>query len=317
MTNSSASTPYLADSELDGEDLYPIREVSRLTGVNPVTLRAWERRYGLLRPHRTQSGHRLYSMADIDRVRAVTSWIERGVAVSKVATIIDRQVLPDTVSTQAAEPADASSPVAGLQPWQDRVMEAVNRFDLDELERIYGQLFAIYPLGVLYPQVLLPVWRRYLGNQGAPSGTGQWNFLDAFLRGKAFQRLGFRRGDVPAVMLVSLAVAQRELEALVIALSISAADADVIFIPAAPSAAEIALMAERAQPAALVLLSDRTLDADMLSKHLPRLEQGVDCPVAMTGPACDAQEDALVKAGLICLGEADMVFASKLRAMLR
>lgn len=301
---------------MDGEDLYPIREVSRLTGVNPVTLRAWERRYGLLRPHRTQSGHRLYSMADIDRVRAVTSWIERGVAVSKVATIIDRQVLPEGVGSGAAEPADAGTTVAGLQSWQDRLMEAVNGFDLDELERIYGQLFALYPLGVLYPQVLLPVWRRYLGSQDAPSGTAQWNFLDAFLRGKAFQRLGFKRGDVPVVMLVSLAAAPRELETLVIALSIATADADVILIPAAPSAAEIALMAERAQPAALVLLSDRMLDADMLGKHLPRLEQGVDCPVAMAGPTCDAQEDALGKAGLTCLGEANMVFAGKLRALL-
>ena len=38
--------------------LYPIREVSRLTGVNSVTLRAWERRYGLIRPQRTPKGHR-------------------------------------------------------------------------------------------------------------------------------------------------------------------------------------------------------------------------------------------------------------------
>lgn len=49
------------------EQLFPIREVSRLTGVNPVTLRAWERRYGLIQPARTESGHRLYSMTDIER----------------------------------------------------------------------------------------------------------------------------------------------------------------------------------------------------------------------------------------------------------
>lgn len=32
------------------EDLLPIGELARRTGVNPVTLRAWERRYGLLKP---------------------------------------------------------------------------------------------------------------------------------------------------------------------------------------------------------------------------------------------------------------------------
>jgi DNA-binding transcriptional MerR regulator len=70
---------------LSSEELFPIREVSRLTGVNPVTLRAWERRYGLIQPTRTESGHRLYSMADIERVRSILGWIERGVAVSRSA----------------------------------------------------------------------------------------------------------------------------------------------------------------------------------------------------------------------------------------
>jgi DNA-binding transcriptional MerR regulator len=68
--------------------LFPIREVSRLTGVNPVTLRAWERRYGLIVPTRTESGHRLYSAADIETVRSIRSWIDRGVAVGKVGKIL-------------------------------------------------------------------------------------------------------------------------------------------------------------------------------------------------------------------------------------
>ncbi len=56
------------------EDLFPIREVARLTGVNPVTLRAWERRYGLIQPTRTESGHRLYSLSDIEKVRSILAW---------------------------------------------------------------------------------------------------------------------------------------------------------------------------------------------------------------------------------------------------
>jgi len=60
---------------LKQEELFPIREVSRLTGVNPVTLRAWERRYGLIQPTRTESGHRLYAMSDIETVRTIMGWI--------------------------------------------------------------------------------------------------------------------------------------------------------------------------------------------------------------------------------------------------
>ena len=58
--------------------LYPIREVSRLTGVNSVTLRAWERRYGLIRPQRTPKGHRLYAQDDISRIERILQWLNRG-----------------------------------------------------------------------------------------------------------------------------------------------------------------------------------------------------------------------------------------------
>src|SRR4051812_36026391 len=73
---------------LERAELFPIREVARLTGVNPVTLRAWERRYGLIQPTRTESGHRLYSMSEIERIRSIVDWIDRGVAVSKVGKIL-------------------------------------------------------------------------------------------------------------------------------------------------------------------------------------------------------------------------------------
>ncbi|MNH24204.1 HTH-type transcriptional repressor YcgE [compost metagenome] len=83
----SGSTQAVA---LEQEELFPIREVARLTGVNPVTLRAWERRYGLIVPTRTDSGHRLYSMSDIERVHSILGWIERGVAVSRIGKILAR-----------------------------------------------------------------------------------------------------------------------------------------------------------------------------------------------------------------------------------
>ena len=53
----------------------PIRigELGRRVGVRPETLRAWERRYGLLAPERSTSGYRLYSSRDEERVRELRS----------------------------------------------------------------------------------------------------------------------------------------------------------------------------------------------------------------------------------------------------
>ncbi|EMJ5853212.1 TPA: MerR family transcriptional regulator, partial [Klebsiella aerogenes] len=44
---------------------YSIGEFSRLCGINATTLRAWQRRYGLLKPERTDGGHRLYNDDDV------------------------------------------------------------------------------------------------------------------------------------------------------------------------------------------------------------------------------------------------------------
>lgn len=69
--------------------LLPIREVARSTGVNPVTLRAWERRYGLIVPQRTPKGHRLYSTEHVARIQAILTWLNRGVSVSQVKALLD------------------------------------------------------------------------------------------------------------------------------------------------------------------------------------------------------------------------------------
>ena len=67
-----------------GTELYPIRAVSALTGVNSITLRAWERRHGLIKPVRTPKGHRLYTREDIDLIHKVTALLDKGVAIGQV-----------------------------------------------------------------------------------------------------------------------------------------------------------------------------------------------------------------------------------------
>jgi MerR family transcriptional regulator, light-induced transcriptional regulator len=51
--------------------VYPIRTVARLTGISEGSLRAWEARYGLIKPARTKGGHRLYSDNDVGRLNEI------------------------------------------------------------------------------------------------------------------------------------------------------------------------------------------------------------------------------------------------------
>ena len=67
------------------KDLFPIRTVASLTGVNSITLRAWEKRYGLIKPVRTAKGHRLYTQEDIDLINEVVELLAKGMPISQVS----------------------------------------------------------------------------------------------------------------------------------------------------------------------------------------------------------------------------------------
>ncbi len=57
---------------------YSIGEFARLCGINATTLRAWQRRYGLLKPLRTDGGHRLYSDDDVQQALKILDWVKKG-----------------------------------------------------------------------------------------------------------------------------------------------------------------------------------------------------------------------------------------------
>src|ERR1700761_9411642 len=59
-----------------------ISAVAKATGVGEATLRAWERRFGLPRPERGPSGHRRYSEAEVEQVRAVLRHRSEGLPMS-------------------------------------------------------------------------------------------------------------------------------------------------------------------------------------------------------------------------------------------
>jgi len=82
---------------MQSENDVNISEVCQQTGVEAVTLRAWERRYGLIKPKRTPKGHRLYSEANIEEIRQIVSWLNRGVAIGKVAALLTAAEAPTQV----------------------------------------------------------------------------------------------------------------------------------------------------------------------------------------------------------------------------
>ncbi len=307
-----AGAPLLASSALKQEELFPIREVSRLTGVNPVTLRAWERRYGLIQPTRTDSGHRLYSQADIEAVRSILAWIERGVAVSKVGKILAKSAGARSAATPAYEEVSAGE----WSEWQGQVRRALGDFDELRLERLYGQIFSSYPLPVVFQDILMPVWQILLLRQDEFGQCSEWLLLDSFLRGRCLQRLQLGRGSVEErVLLAALPGHCRELELLVAALLLGSLDIGVSVLGVGQPLAELPLVCEKMQPQALVLFSNQP-PSDELPRQLSRLALALDCPLLLAGDSADLAEESLAGSPIACLGNEGRLMQRRLQQFL-
>ncbi len=297
---------------LEQQELFPIREVSRLTGVNPVTLRAWERRYGLIQPMRTESGHRLYAMTDIERVRSILGWIERGVAVSKVGKILAKtaplQALSHVIPNELVQ--------ADYAQWQEQVKAAVSVFDEVKLEQVYGQIFSSYPLAVAFQDILMPLWKQLLQCHEAFGQASEWLFLDGFLRSRVLQRLLLVRVMQPRRVIVCPLNDQcRELELLVTALFLSSVDSAIQLLAIGQPFDELALVCERVKPQALVLVSNHA-PSNELPRRLNRLAMSLDCQLMLAGDVSELAQESLDGSSIGCLGNEGLVMRQRLKQFL-
>lgn len=118
------------------EPTYSLGAVSRLTGLSEHVLRAWERRYGAVRPLRTPGGTRRYREADVARLRLLRGAVDAGHAIRDLAGLPDAELARRArlVAAEAAPPA--------LAP----ILAAVEALDAERVERLVGaQLAALGP----------------------------------------------------------------------------------------------------------------------------------------------------------------------------
>lgn len=146
----------MAGVRQDSGAVFPIGELSQRTGVNSITLRAWERRYGLLQPERTAKGHRLYGQADVERVLQALALIERGVPLRKIRPLLDGDV-----------PLSAVQPDEAARDWQQQLLAQLEKLEAGKLAASLQELFKQYPAGWCRHQVLLPLFARLSGHVSA------------------------------------------------------------------------------------------------------------------------------------------------------
>ena len=270
----------------------PIRTVSALTGVNAITLRAWERRYGLIRPVRTESGHRLYTHAHVERIQRVLALVRSGVAIGQVR--------------EALETEHTRAPLRG-EPWdtfQRRMAAAVAAFDEAALEEIYAEALSLHPIDRVTRELLMPLLKE-LGERWSKvaGGVAEEHFFSAYLRNKIGARFHHRRAPEggPKILAACAPQEQHELGLLLFALAANEAGMRVVMLGANVPLAESTAAARRARCDALVLSCSVEPRADFLAA-LAKAVHGLALPVYVGGLTAAAHAREIQAAGATPIG---------------
>jgi DNA-binding transcriptional MerR regulator/methylmalonyl-CoA mutase cobalamin-binding subunit len=243
--------------------MYTIKQASRLTGVSEASLRAWERRYGIVVPLRNESGYRLYDQEALAAVSTMRRLVGDGWSPAEAARAVSSGAVPATL-----EPVDRPGPDGEDQPGavahMQQFLSSAARMDAAGIDESLDRAFALGSFEHVVDSWLFPTldalgegWAR-----GEIDVAGEHAASQAVHRrlSAAFEAAGSRsRG--PAVVVGLPSGSQHDLGALAFATAIRRRGMDVLYlganVPASSWEAAVRSRAARVAVLSVVTPQDR------------------------------------------------------------
>ncbi len=224
--------------------MYTIKQASQRTGVPVSLLRAWERRYGVVVPTRTEAGYRLYDDHAICRLRAMQRLVATGWSPRQAADHIR------SLSEGEIAALDAGRPPEETETGRPRdLVDAAARVDGIAIERALDAIFAGGSFEAVVGRQLYPALRE-LGDaweRGEVDVAGEHAASSAVLRrlGMAFEAAGHGASDQPTILLGMPPGGRHELPTLVFATALRRAGIEATYLGAdVPIASWVMAVAE-------------------------------------------------------------------------
>lgn len=262
-----------------------IGELSRRVGVSEHTLRAWERRYDLMRPARNAAGYRLYGAADERRVREVIATRGQGVPVSvAIQRVLDRErQLAEVLSGDAGAPGRAGSAGDAIRD----LHQAADAFDEPALHVVLDELLSAQTLGEVIDEVLMP----FLAELGARWADGDVTVAGEHFASRVLRRrlsalaLSWAGGTGPIVLLACPAGEQHDMALLCFGLLLGRAGWRVHYLGADTPTDDISATVAVVRPAALVISAT---SSDLLTAMFATLRVPPTVLVCLAGAGATA-----------------------------
>ncbi|MFW2372210.1 MAG: MerR family transcriptional regulator [Gammaproteobacteria bacterium] len=291
---------------------YPIRTLSELTGIPTTTLRAWERRYGLLKPDRTPKGHRLYSSEDVELIREISALLKSNHTISGAIRIVRD---PDRNSLIQQPP--------GEDHWlgfQQELLKSIEAFNDQKLDKVYNDALSIYPIDMVNEHVIIPVLRS-LGEQwqNREAGIAEEHFFSAFLRNKLGARFHHQSNNSRGkqILVACLSGEYHELGILLYCIAAIGRGYRILYLGSNMPPQQIATVVSRTHVSAVLLSASSIDDWDGENElELKNCIDALDIPVMFGGDICDRFADRIEQLGGQSLGSDHVSALDKMESII-
>jgi len=146
-------------AEYSEDPRYTIKIISERTGVRPVTLRAWERRYNFLDPDRLNNNYRLYSERDIQIIRWITHRLDGGLAISTAVReykdLRNKGIWPEALPSVIA-PEPAKQPTHPPKVYAEKLYNALTTHNEEEARKILSTIQSVFDLNTIFFDIFTP-----------------------------------------------------------------------------------------------------------------------------------------------------------------
>jgi DNA-binding transcriptional MerR regulator len=246
-----------------------IGEFARRVGVSAAVLRAWERRYGLLRPVRSSGGFRLYTAEDAERVARMRRGLDQGLSAAEAAR---------------AALAEARPSAGLLEDAAARLLAAIHGYDEAAVHAVLDESFAAFGLEAVLRELILPTLAQ-VGREWEQGmlGISQEHFASNLIRARllSLARL-WGRGSGPVALLACAPGEHHDISLLAFGLILRSHGWRILFLGADTPVATIAEAAQSTQPAVTVLASFDPARLEAESSAIRRLAK--QFTLVLSGP---------------------------------
>jgi MerR family transcriptional regulator, light-induced transcriptional regulator len=282
-----------------------IGELSKRVGASPELLRAWERRYGLMRPARSAGGLRLYSPADVERVSLMQRHLAAGMAAAEAAALAVR----DTADGEAARSA------LGPAAMREELAETLDAFDEPRAQAILDRLLALATVETLLSEVIIP-YLRELGErwERGEASIAQEHFASGVLRGRLLGLArGWGLGLGPLAVLACVPGEQHDLGLIAFGLALRSHGWRIVDLGPDSPIDTVTDVSDRLEPTLVVL---NAMTRERVRQVLPKLRPLARRHRLALGGAA-AQDDTLKRSGILALTGDPTAEAARVTTLVR